>query len=1069
MSQSVCPAAEILTAFNLGDLPEAELERVAAHLDACSACEERASQADATTDPVLCGLRRLAGEQAATLPVVPADSAGAPLLCIGEYEVLSELGRGGMGVVYKARHRRLGRLTAVKVLPGGEFADPQRRARLLREAEAVARLQHPGIVQLFEAGEYDAGDGQRPYLALEYVDGGPLSARTAGTPQPPRLAAAWVEALARAVQHAHEKGVIHRDLKPSNVLLTADRQPKVCDFGVARLSASGSATQVGTLVGTPEYMAPEQAGSDEIGPATDVYALGVVLYALIAGRPPFQATSPLDTVMQVLTLLPPAPRQLQPGSPRDLETICLKCLEKDPRRRYATAGALADDLRRFLDGRPTLARPLGSVGRALRWARRNPAVATLAACVVAVALVGLSLVLWHWDQAIRERTRAEHNAQDADTERHAALFQAYRARIAAAVAALQNHDVVAAAYQLDRAPPPLHYWEWLDLQSRLDESVQILPPADGESLGLVAAPRGPRLVGMDQTRLVVRDLDGQEGPAVPLNRFPRLFATWMARDGLVAVAQDAQHTARVFDEAGRLQLTARASELGELRAVALSPDRKRLAAFWWREQRPCSFYLFGAASADAVARCHGHTDFIYNLTFSPDSTRVLSASEDGTARVWDAQSGASVAVLRGRAVKVLHAAFAPDGTRVVTASGDGTVRQWDARTGQEVETPFEGHTGDVLVATYSPDGQWIASGGTDHTVRLWRARRRTGAVVLHGHKAHVNRLAFRADGHGLASQDSAGIVRVWDTDACQRLPVLHGHGSYVYSVAYSPDGRWIASGSWDKTARLWNAATGELRATLPHANVLRTLAFDPDGTCLVTACDDAAALDVWEVPTDRRVRQLPWPGPRIAAVAVHPGGARLAAFDVTGKVIVLDLTTGIQLAATQTGRPSVRGALAFSPNGRWLAGVGADSRTINLWDSQTLEARTVLAGHTADVYSLAFSKDGHWLVSAGADRTVRVCDLARATCIRVLRGHTDDVFSAVFHPDLKRIASAGRDRMIWLLDVQTGEEVARLPGHTNYVFSLAFSPDGATLVSGSGDSTVRLWDTVPLAQRARSR
>jgi eukaryotic-like serine/threonine-protein kinase len=283
-----------------------------------------------------------------------------------------------MGVVYKARHLRLGRVVALKMLVGGQFADRAQRQRFRAEAEAVARLQHPGIVQRFEVGEHDVGAGPpRPYFTLEYVEGGSLDRRLAGRPLPPLQAAAWLDHLARAVHYAHERGIIHRDLKPSNVLLTDDDRPKVCDFGVAKLlTGSDRQTASGLILGTAEYMAPEQAeGKGTAGPACDVYALGVILYEMLAGRPPFKGATTLDTLAQHRTQEPVPVRRLQPSVPRDLETVCPKCLEKEPGRRYPSALELAEDLRRFLDQKPVKARGVSAAGRLGRWARRNRGVA----------------------------------------------------------------------------------------------------------------------------------------------------------------------------------------------------------------------------------------------------------------------------------------------------------------------------------------------------------------------------------------------------------------------------------------------------------------------------------------------------------------------------------------------------------------------------------------------------------------------------------------------------------------------------------------------------------------------
>jgi serine/threonine-protein kinase len=352
----------------------------------------------------------------------PPTAGGQPH--IPGYEILGELGRGGMGVVYKARQKSLNRIVALKMLPAGSH--PAHLARFRAEAEVIARLQHPHIVQIYEVGEYDG----LPYFTLEYVDGGHLGDRLEATgPQPPALAAALVETLARTVHIAHERGIIHRDLKPANVLLTSDGTPKIADFGLAkRLEDDSNLTRSGVLLGTPAYVAPEQLGATRsapgaIGPAVDVYALGVILYECLTGRPPFVGASPADLLFQVTLREPLSPSYWARQTPRALETICLKCLEKEPCKRYAGADKLADDLAAFGRGRPIKAHPVGPLGRCLRWCRKRRLVAALTAALGALlltTLVALSLGFLRI-QSEQERT---------DAARRAALASAQQVRVA---------------------------------------------------------------------------------------------------------------------------------------------------------------------------------------------------------------------------------------------------------------------------------------------------------------------------------------------------------------------------------------------------------------------------------------------------------------------------------------------------------------------------------------------------------------------------------------------------------------------------------------------------------------
>jgi serine/threonine protein kinase len=409
-----CPGEAELLAFHLGKLPPEKLAALAGHVESCADCEAALQRLDTIADPILAALRKPASGGPAETVDTLAPTPRFPRL--PGYEILSQLGRGAMGVVYEARQLRLNRAVAIKHLQAGE---DRREARATIEAQALARLQHPNIVQIYEVLEGEGG----LYLVLELVEGGSLAGRLLGQPQSPRETAQLIETVARAVHDAHTRGIVHRDLKPANILLEGRpvpsggfSSPKIADFGLAkRLAADSGHTREGDIVGTPAYMSPEQAAGalDQIGPATDVYSLGVILYEMLTGRVPLQGPTTLATLMMVRNEEPLPPRQLQAYLPPDLDAICQKCLRKDPRKRYASSQALADDLRRYLNGEPTQARAPGPAERLGRWALRYPVAASLLVAFTVCFAFGFWYLSRLTDSLVKEAA-LESAAQQSD-------------------------------------------------------------------------------------------------------------------------------------------------------------------------------------------------------------------------------------------------------------------------------------------------------------------------------------------------------------------------------------------------------------------------------------------------------------------------------------------------------------------------------------------------------------------------------------------------------------------------------------------------------------------------------
>jgi eukaryotic-like serine/threonine-protein kinase len=624
--------------------------------------------------------------------VSSASGPGSPthIRYFGDYEIIRELARGGMGVVFEARQVSLNRKVALKMILAGQLANDTDVKRFYSEAQAAANLDHPGIVPIFEVGQHE---GQH-YFSMGFVEGQSLSQRLNEGPVAAREAAAFMATVADAIEYAHQCGVIHRDLKPGNILLDLKGNPRVTDFGLAKtIQGDSGLTGSGQITGTPSYMPPEQAGGrrGEVGPAADVYALGATLYCAVTGRPPFQAATAMDTVIQVLSDEPVPPRRLNPSIPRDLETICLKCLEKEPRERYPSAAALAADLRRFLAGEPIAARPVTRLERAAKWARRKP---TLAAAyilaLIAVLLGGLGgTAVWQWRAAERARRAAEVARNEADKARVAeqnARAEAERQRekferfdygrtIQVAHQEWRENNVPATLALLESTRPDLRGWEWRYVH-RLCHS---------ELLALKG-----------HTNFVASASFSPDGSRVLTGSFDRTAKIWDATSGadLLTLKGHADH----------------------VRSASFSRDGSRIVT----ASDDQTAKVWDAESGAEVLTLKGHTGFVHSASFSPDGLRIVTASQDNTAKVWDAKSGAEVLTLKGHTGWVYSASFSPDGSRIVTG-GDMTAKVWDAKSGAEVLT-LKGHTDWVVSASFSPDGSRIFTGSQDGTAKVWDAR-----------------------------------------------------------------------------------------------------------------------------------------------------------------------------------------------------------------------------------------------------------------------------------------------------------------------------------------------------------
>jgi tetratricopeptide (TPR) repeat protein len=894
-----CPAREQLVRLLAEQLGGAEAGRVEAHVQGCARCQETLENLcnggptapgapAAGPEPRAEFLRRLrearpdpddrpgpADGAAATAPPPGSLAAGGTTEgwpAVPGYELLGELGRGGMGVVFKARHLALKRLVALKMVLAGGFAGPAELARFRTEAEAVARLQHPNIIQIHEVGDLRSGGTTvTPFLSLEFVEGGNLAVRLAGGALPADQAAQMTETLGRAMQHAHQKGVVHRDLKPANVLLTADGQPKVTDFGLAKQTeGSTGRTASGAVLGTPPYMAPEQAAGQGkgVGPAADVYALGAILYECLTGRPPFRAATPLDTLLQVLEKEPVPPSKVNPRVPRDLETICLKCLAKEPARRYQSALALAQDLERYRAGESILARREGLPARLWRKVKRRPLLAALAPAVAAALVVAALLGRRAWN---------DHEA-------------AARERAATA----RDRQITALSQQIEGG---LDAADWTaDNLGRLDERIADLRALAPEQAG-GARQRLARRFAAD----VRRELEQDQLAPADVSRIREQLALLADRDAGAGaeLRQTFERRLHVWEPLFDLSAPfAGAGQVFEAHQATAGQDAlvlKSSATAGQARDRPFTFPTRvpsdGSVRLEAVFDSGwdtspeaglllntrlGHTTPVVSVGFAPDGRTLASGGaargpQPGELKLWDPDSGRLLRTRVGPANEGGAAVFTPDGRTVAVVMGaEGYVALLDADTLQEKGKLSCDGSASVLGA--SRDGRVLAAGGQkDGTpwVRLWEMPAGRAAGDLAGLAGLVRCLALSPDGRLLATAHDKK-VQLWDLSSRQEK-TSWDTGGVATGLAFSPDSKLLAIA--DGGLKLWDVASRKERPGVPVAHPVRQVAFSPDGGHLALGGD---RVSLWDLDTGQRRWQTPG-RLNVVALAFSADGRRLAA------------------------------------------------------------------------------------------------------------------------------------------------------------------------------------------------
>lgn len=940
-------------------------------------------------------------------PAVEDEDIPALPRAFGEYDLLDEVARGGMGIIYRASQRRLNRVCAVKVLVGGEFSSTEFRERFRTEAEAAAHLDHPNIVPVYEVGDHDG----HPYLSMKWIEGGTLAARIDSTRLDSRDAARTVLRVARAVHYAHQRGILHRDIKPNNILLTTEGEPLLTDFGLARLvEKESTVTRTMAVLGTPSYMSPEQASGQtrHLSTAADVWGLGAVLYELLTGRPPFAGGTTMETIRQVLEKEPSPPRQLNPAIDPDLEVICFKCLRKEPGERYGSAEALAGDLDRWLRNEPILARPVSAWERAGKWLRRNPLPA-LSILAVLLTLIATAVVASYL---------AFETNQARKTSERANLSLARRVRD--------------------------FEWQTLDDLARAGKSADALTyvnrflrrdPADS-----IAATRLISILSQHNFALPVGDIMTHRGRINALELDPtstRLMTgsddgqvcLWEVPTGVLIASFTNQAPVRFAflnpDGNGTLEVLANNTAL--LRRI---PDGSILHSFSALSDNhavgarfsPDGKYVLVTTGTNSICLLHSntgklaappliHDGDIAALSFSDDSQQLALSTTDQLITIWKPFEPERTVIQLTVKTPPTHLQFYRDGSRLYTGDNRGDVRILDTATG-EIVAETRAHASSIIGLRLYPSQRRIITIGYAELARTWDAETLTPTGDPFGSKPQLYKFSISPNDKTVALSDQDGAARLWNSEDQSPASEWFYHDGPINHLRFTRDGTLIVTSSEDGTARFWNVRMKKpALQELAMQGVPHELKFSPDGTRIFVS--EAKSGRLLDLPS---LNQIGLPVAHDAVIFVA----------------------------------------TFSHDGRKLATVSLD-HTARIWDAFTGKPLTEQLHHDHEVVHVAFSMDDQFLATASHDYTANVWNVSDGSMAHPPLVHPDRVIRVAFSPDGKQLATACLDGVARIWSLRSGEMLRTLK-HKALVWSIGFSADSKRILTASGDRTAVLWD-----------
>lgn len=1062
------------------------------------------------------------------------DSSSPP----DRYTWVSEVGRGGLGQVWLARDNDLVREVALKEIKA-EAASSEAVKRLIKEAQITGQLQHPNIVPVYEVRR-----GERPFYTMKLVRGKTLAAtikehhekRRAGHEDPlsmTRLMSVFIN-ICDALAYAHSRGIIHRDLKPQNIVLGDFGEAIVLDWGLARRlhgnqeddterdhtqvspvslsdDAHTDATQTGAALGTPAYMAPEQAAGrvDLMDARTDIYGLGAILFEILTGFPPHRKpgladvhnspgnppqeapstnkTFPVNGLFALLAQIRNGPtphiRELNAGTPIELDAICAQAMAREREDRFQSAKDFKEALMEYHIHKKSI--ELAAVASAeLESARKSN------------LYIEFNRALFGFEEAARqwpENVRAAEGKRETQIAFAKAAFARGDLDLAESLLDVEIPEQKAlrvtihhAAEERENRHHRIRFLRRFSLATSLSVAIVASTAAiwvNNERLRALLAREDAkvaqakeaqqrqvaereRLVAVEQTKAAQRErqiADEQTRVAIRERQ--------IADEQTKVAIRERQNAADQLERADRTAEEARWGRyIASLRLAAMQLDNRAVAFCnqTLQTSRPRGTesdlrgwewnYLWNQTHSELLTiQCHNAA--VQSVCFSPDGKQLASGGGDHTIKLSNALTGEQIRTLKGHSGWVRSVSFSHDGLKIASSSDDQTVRIWNAKTGQEIRT-LQGHSATVQCAAFSLDDSRIVSGGNDQNIKIWNTQTGEEQRSLAGHRAAVLSVAFSPDGQRIVSGSDDRTVKVWGVETGQVTQDVAQHSAPVQSVNFSPDGQHIVSGSRDGEILVWNTDTAEIEQTCAgHTAAIRRVVFTPSGKRIVSASDDKT-IKVWDLLTGQEKFTLLGHTDSVAGVHASADDKRIVSGSYDKSIKIWDAQTGEE-GLTLSGHQGSVQSVAFGPDNRHVASASSD-KTIKVWDIQAGEVSVTLTGHTGWVECVDYSPDGLLLASAGGVHgqpgELKLWNAQTGKTIRAYDGHSDVVTCVRFSPDGKQLVSGSSDKTLKIWDVATGELIRTVEGHTAAVTCVSFGPLGRRFVSGSADKTLKVWD-----------